>query len=148
MEQAFLVVIYGNIGNEISTQLVDYMVRGGKLLVLCSDLLHILLPTFKTAEVRENELVRFSYGKWKNVRMMHHIFCYQPSPVKTKFSEEFKYLTFFLKLNFVNEMFETNLRCKFKANLRRKFKDNLRRKFKANLRRTFKANLRRKFKAN
>lgn len=90
MEQAFLVVIYGNIGNEISTQLVDYMVRGGKLLVLCSDLLHILLPTFKTAEVRENELVRFSYGKWKNVRMMHHIFCYQPSPVKTKFSEEFK----------------------------------------------------------
>ena len=88
MDQASLVVVCGQIGNEIALQLVEYIVRGGKLLALCSDLLHILLPTFKTAEVRENELVRFSYGKWMHVRMMHHIFCYQASPVKTKFSQD------------------------------------------------------------
>lgn len=88
------------------------------MLCLCSDLLHIVLPTYRTAEVknildtqtvvsivfydvwnfffvflfsikvRENELVRFSYNKWENVKMMHHIFCYQPSPVKKHFSHD------------------------------------------------------------
>ena len=90
MDQVCLIVVCGNIENKIAIQLMEYMVQGGKLLVLCSDLLHILLPTFKTAEVRENELVRFSYGKWKHVLMMHHIFCYQASPVKTRFSQDHK----------------------------------------------------------
>ncbi|XP_047353177.1 biotin--protein ligase isoform X2 [Vespa velutina] len=88
MEQAALVVVCGNVGVEISTQLIEYIVHGGKLLALCSDTLHTLLPSFKTAEVREHELVHFSYGKWKHVRMMHHIFCYQASPVRTRFSHE------------------------------------------------------------
>nr|XP_050853276.1 biotin--protein ligase [Vespula vulgaris] len=88
MEQAALVVVCGNVGAEISTQLIEYIVHGGKLLALCSDTLHTLLPSFKTAEVREHELVHFSYGKWKHVRMMHHIFCYQASPVRTRFSHE------------------------------------------------------------
>ncbi|KAK2583668.1 hypothetical protein KPH14_009599 [Odynerus spinipes] len=88
MEQAALVVVSGNVGAEISTQLIEYIVHGGKLLALCSDMLHTLLPSFKTAEVREHELVHFSYGKWKHVRMMHHIFCYQASPVRTRFSHD------------------------------------------------------------
>ncbi|KAI4485519.1 hypothetical protein M0804_007024 [Polistes exclamans] len=88
MEQAALVVVCGNVGTEISTQLIEYIVQGGKLLALCSDTLHTLLPSFKTAEVREHELVHFSYGKWKHVRMMHHIFCYQASPVRARFSHD------------------------------------------------------------
>ncbi|KOC60318.1 Biotin--protein ligase [Habropoda laboriosa] len=88
IENAALVVVCGNVGNEIGNQIVEYILRGGKLLALCSDIIHILLPSFKTAEVRENELVHFSYGKWKHVRMMHHIFCYQASPVRTKFSQD------------------------------------------------------------
>ncbi|XP_076644168.1 holocarboxylase synthetase-like protein isoform X1 [Halictus rubicundus] len=88
VDDAALVVVCGNVGNEIGNQIVEYILRGGKLLALCSDVLHILLPSFKTAEVRENELVHFSYGKWKHVRMMHHIFCYQASPVRTRFSQD------------------------------------------------------------
>ncbi|XP_048504757.1 biotin--protein ligase isoform X2 [Athalia rosae] len=88
MDQARLTVVCGNVGVDVASQLVEYMVRGGKLLALCSDTLHTLLPTFKTAEVREHELVRFSYGKWKHVRMMHHIFCYQASPAKSRFSQD------------------------------------------------------------
>ncbi|XP_015514595.1 biotin--protein ligase isoform X1 [Neodiprion lecontei] len=88
MDQARLVVVCGNVGVDVASQLVEYMVRGGRLLALCSDTLHTLLPTFKTAEVREHELVRFSYGKWKHVRMMHHIFCYQASPAKSRFSQD------------------------------------------------------------
>ncbi|XP_076762420.1 holocarboxylase synthetase-like protein [Xylocopa sonorina] len=88
IENAALVVVCGNIGNEIGNQIMEYILRGGKLLALCSDIVHILLPSFKTAEVRENELVHFSYGKWKHVRMMHHIFCYQASPVRTRFSQD------------------------------------------------------------
>ncbi|XP_003492639.1 biotin--protein ligase isoform X1 [Bombus impatiens] len=88
VENAALVVVCGNVGNEIGNRIVEYILHGGKLLALCSDVIHILLPSFKTAEVRENELVHFSYGKWKHVRMMHHIFCYQASPVRTRFSQD------------------------------------------------------------
>ncbi|XP_078036590.1 holocarboxylase synthetase-like protein isoform X2 [Augochlora pura] len=88
VDNAILVVVCGNVGNEVGSQLVEYILGGGKLLALCSDVLHILLPSFKTAEVRENELVHFSYGKWKHVRMMHHIFCYQASPIRTRFSQD------------------------------------------------------------
>ncbi|XP_063990919.1 biotin--protein ligase isoform X1 [Diachasmimorpha longicaudata] len=86
--QTHLVVVCGNVDGEISSQLLEYLVKGGKLLTLCSDALHSLLPSFKTAEVREHELARFSYGRWRNVRMMHHIFCYQASPVKSRFSQD------------------------------------------------------------
>jgi len=78
-----LVIVCGHVNAEVSAQLVEYVIHGGKLLALCSDILHTLLPSFKTAEVRESELVRFSYGKWKRVRMMHDIFCYHASPVRT-----------------------------------------------------------------
>jgi len=88
MDQVSLIVLCGDIGAEFGARLVEYVIQGGKLLVLCSDMLHILLPSFKTGEVRENELVQFSYGKWKQVCMMHHIFCYHASPVRARFSQD------------------------------------------------------------
>lgn len=39
-------------------------------------------------QVRENEVVQFTYDKWKSVKMKHHIFCYQASPAKKQFSTE------------------------------------------------------------
>lgn len=58
------------------------------MLCLCSDLLHVVLPNYRTAEVREQELAQFSYNRWQKVHMMHHIFCYQPSPIKKHFSHD------------------------------------------------------------
>ncbi|XP_072933352.1 biotin--protein ligase [Epargyreus clarus] len=68
--------------------LLAHLLSGGRLLALCSDLLHTVLPHYKTAEIRENEIVQFSYDKWKSVKMKHHIFCYQASPAKKQFSTE------------------------------------------------------------
>ncbi|XP_044762850.1 biotin--protein ligase [Coccinella septempunctata] len=82
-----LVVICGATTPDVTSQLLHYLVGGGRLLCLCSDLLHSILSVFSTAEVREHELVRFSYGEWKRVKMMHHIFCYQASPAKKQFSQ-------------------------------------------------------------
>lgn len=88
IDQANLLIVCGNVDSEIASQIIEYIVKGGKVLTLCSDALNHLLPSFKTAEVRENELVRFSYGTWKNVQMMHDIFCYQESPTKSRFSQD------------------------------------------------------------
>ncbi|KAK9746642.1 Biotin protein ligase C terminal domain [Popillia japonica] len=83
-ESTTLVVVCGSVTPNLTTDLLQYLVNGGQLLCLCSDLLYVILQTFSTAEVREHELVRFSYGEWKGVKMMHHIFCYQPSPANGK----------------------------------------------------------------
>lgn len=74
---------------DIGDAFTQYFLNGGHMLSVCSDLLHAILPTYRThAEVREHELVQFSYGRWQKVKMMHHIFCYQPSPVKKHFSTD------------------------------------------------------------
>ncbi|XP_072379075.1 biotin--protein ligase isoform X1 [Diabrotica undecimpunctata] len=83
-----LVVVCGNVPPNLTSQLLQYLLDGGQLLCLCSDFLYCVLHTFTTAEVREHELVRFSYGQWTQVKMMHHIFCYQASPTKKQFSKE------------------------------------------------------------
>ncbi|KAL7728868.1 hypothetical protein ACLKA6_004211 [Drosophila palustris] len=88
MEQTALLVVCGSVAPTIGQILVDYFLHGGKVLSLCSDILHFILPNYRTAEVREHELVQFSYDKWQRVKMMHHIFCYQPSPVKKNFSTD------------------------------------------------------------
>lgn len=91
LNEATLVVVCGTVPAPLVPILLSYVLQhGGSLFCLCSDLLGFLLPTFRTAEVRPDELVTFSYSKWKHVRMMHHIFCYQPSPASAKFcgSEE------------------------------------------------------------
>ena len=87
LNQATLVVVCGTVPAPLVPILLSYVLQhGGCLFCLCSDLLGVLLPMFRTAEVRPDELVTFSYSKWKHVRMMHHIFCYQPSPTTAKFS--------------------------------------------------------------
>lgn len=83
-----LVVVCGGVTPNLTGQLLHYLIGGGQLLCLCSDLLHSVLQTFTTAEVREHELVRFSYGNWQRVKMMHHIFCYQASPARKQFSKD------------------------------------------------------------
>lgn len=57
-----LAVICGNVPPNLTTQLLRFLLTGGQMLCLCSDLLNSVLHTFTTAEVREHELVRFSYG--------------------------------------------------------------------------------------
>ena len=85
-DNTVLLVVCGSVPDMLAPRFLQYLLQGGSLLCLCSDLLYLVLPTFRTAEVRERELVQFSYAKWKRVRMMHHIFCYQASPAHTKFS--------------------------------------------------------------
>lgn len=89
IDNTTLLVVCGYVAPDVGEILTEYFLCGGKMLSLCSDVLHIVLPTFRThAEVREHELVQFSYGRWQKVKMMHHIFCYQPSPVKKHFSTD------------------------------------------------------------
>lgn len=89
LDNTTMLVVCGSVAPDIGAVLTEFFLRGGKMLSLCSDVLHIVLPTFRThAEVREHELVQFSYGRWQRVRMMHHIFCYQPSPVRKHFSTD------------------------------------------------------------
>ncbi|XP_049844576.1 biotin--protein ligase isoform X1 [Schistocerca gregaria] len=85
MDNTRLLVVSGNVSHELGSRVINYLLQGGKVLCLCSDLLHLMLPMFRTAEVRERELVQFSYGQWKHVSLMHHIFCYQPSPEHRRF---------------------------------------------------------------
>ncbi|XP_061727921.1 uncharacterized protein LOC133533022 [Cydia pomonella] len=82
-----LVAVAGCVGRA-APLLLAHLLDGGRLLALCSDLLHAVLPYYKTAEVRENEVVQFTFDKWKSVKMKHHIFCYQASPAKKQFSTE------------------------------------------------------------
>ncbi|KAJ6634628.1 hypothetical protein Bhyg_13204, partial [Pseudolycoriella hygida] len=89
MENTTLLVVCGYVSQELSDAFTEYFLNGGHMMSICSDLLHAILPTFRShAEVREHELVQFSYGRWQKVKMMHHIFCYQPSPVKKHFSTD------------------------------------------------------------
>ncbi|XP_015836200.1 biotin--protein ligase isoform X2 [Tribolium castaneum] len=83
-----LVVVCGGVPPDLTANLIQYFLTGGQLLCICSDLMYSVLYTFTTAEVREHELVRFSYGQWQHVKMMHHIFCYQASPAKKQFSKD------------------------------------------------------------
>ncbi|XP_048478124.1 biotin--protein ligase [Plutella xylostella] len=85
--RAALVAVAGAAGRA-APLLLAHLLDGGRLLALCSDLLHTVLPYYKTAEVRENEVVQFTYDKWKSVKLKHHIFCYQASPAKKQFSTE------------------------------------------------------------
>ncbi|KAK9503234.1 hypothetical protein O3M35_011850 [Rhynocoris fuscipes] len=87
LHQACLVVIHGNVPPSFTPVIIQYLVQSkGSLLVLCSDFLGSILPMFHTAEVRPNELVHCSYKSWKHVPLMHHVFCYQPTPMTPQFS--------------------------------------------------------------
>lgn len=86
IDSTTLLIVCGSTSPVIGSILMEYYLCGGKMLCLCSDVLNMVLPIYRTAEVRENELVQFSYGEWQKVQLMHHIFCYHPSPIKKHFS--------------------------------------------------------------
>lgn len=48
-----LIVVCGNVPANLTSQLLQYLVTGGQLLCLCSDLLYSVLHIFSTAEVRK-----------------------------------------------------------------------------------------------
>lgn len=50
-EQTALLVVCGSVAPGIGQVLVDYFLQGGKVLSLCSDILHFILPNYRTAEV-------------------------------------------------------------------------------------------------
>lgn len=88
IDSTTLLIVCGPTSHTIGSILMEYYLCGGKMLCLCSDVLNMVLPIYRTAEVREHELVQFSYGEWHKVQLMHHIFCYHPSPIKKHFSVE------------------------------------------------------------
>lgn len=57
IEQTALLVVCGSVAPAIGQILVDYFLHGGKVLGLCSDILHFILPNYRTAEVSQ-----FPYG--------------------------------------------------------------------------------------
>lgn len=88
IDNTTLLIVCGSISPKLGPMLMEYFLCGGKMLCLCSDVLNMVLPIYRTAEVRESELVQFSYGRWHKIQLMHHIFCYHPSPIKKHFSLE------------------------------------------------------------
>lgn len=87
IDQVALVVVCGNVKRIVTNRFMEYILRGGKLLSLCSNMLRTVLPSFNTTEMCENKLTAFSYGNWEHVRLIHSICCYQASP-KRNFSED------------------------------------------------------------
>ncbi|KAK3920863.1 Biotin--protein ligase [Frankliniella fusca] len=63
MQGTRLLVICGSVPDSLAPIFLSYVLKGGRILCLCSDFLHLVLPTFRTAEVRQHELVRFSYSR-------------------------------------------------------------------------------------
>lgn len=50
-EYATLLVVCGNVALSTGKLLLEFFLKGGKMFCLCSDLLHVVLPTYHTAEV-------------------------------------------------------------------------------------------------
>uniref|UniRef100_A0A182PH07 LIM zinc-binding domain-containing protein n=1 Tax=Anopheles epiroticus TaxID=199890 RepID=A0A182PH07_9DIPT len=102
LQSTVLIIVAGSLDMEVRKILLDYFLHGGTVFSLCSDLLDIILPDSKTAEIRERELVSFSYRKWKQIKMLHHIFCYQLSPAKKQFSLESEETSTLLPISYVD----------------------------------------------
>uniref|UniRef100_A0A2C9H8A1 BPL/LPL catalytic domain-containing protein n=1 Tax=Anopheles quadriannulatus TaxID=34691 RepID=A0A2C9H8A1_ANOQN len=102
LQSTVLIIVAGSLDMEVRKILLDYFLHGGTVFSLCSDLLDIILPDSKTAEIRERELVSFSYRKWKQIKMLHHIFCYQLSPAKKQFSLESEETSTLLPVSYVD----------------------------------------------
>uniref|UniRef100_A0A182QK98 BPL/LPL catalytic domain-containing protein n=1 Tax=Anopheles farauti TaxID=69004 RepID=A0A182QK98_9DIPT len=100
-QSTVLIIVAGSLDTDVRKILLDYFLHGGLVFSLCSDLLDIILPDSKTAEIRERELVSFSYRKWKQIKMLHHIFCYQLSPAKKQFSLESEETSTLLPVSYV-----------------------------------------------
>uniref|UniRef100_A0A182N9Z3 LIM zinc-binding domain-containing protein n=1 Tax=Anopheles dirus TaxID=7168 RepID=A0A182N9Z3_9DIPT len=101
-QSTVLIIVAGSLDTDVRKILLDFFLHGGLVFSLCSDMLDIILPDSKTAEIRERELVSFSYRKWKQIKMLHHIFCYQLSPSKNQFSLESEETATLLPVSYVD----------------------------------------------
>lgn len=61
MDNTTLLIVCGNVPKDIGKILLDYFIQGGKMLCLCSDVLHIVLPTYRMAEVKETQSFLLKY---------------------------------------------------------------------------------------
>lgn len=59
MDNALLVIVCGTVSSDVAPRLLNYLLKGGKLLCLCSDLIHTVLPTYKTAEVHNRSVINY-----------------------------------------------------------------------------------------
>lgn len=55
-----LLVVCGSVANTMGELFVDYFLHGGKVLSLCSDVLHFILPTYRTAEVTSSYFTNYA----------------------------------------------------------------------------------------
>ncbi|CAB3366136.1 Hypothetical predicted protein [Cloeon dipterum] len=74
-----LVVVHGNIPDNLAPTIISYLVTGGKVLSIASDLIFVPFPDLQKCELQENELVTFSYQKWKQIRLLNNIFSNSPA---------------------------------------------------------------------
>lgn len=51
IDNATVLVVCGNVPKLVGKIFLDYFLHGGKMFCLCSDVLHIILPTYRIAEV-------------------------------------------------------------------------------------------------
>ncbi|KAF2360511.1 Biotin--acetyl-CoA-carboxylase ligase [Trinorchestia longiramus] len=81
-----LLVICGDVQAHVSTVFIRYLLRGGRVLSICSDFLNVAVPLFGTVEVAESPVVGVRYGRWGSVQFLHHQHCSHHSPQSNRFS--------------------------------------------------------------
>ncbi|XP_050714900.1 mucin-19-like isoform X2 [Eriocheir sinensis] len=94
-----LLVVCGDVPAHISTVFIRYLLKGGRVLSVCSDFLNMAVPLFAfelpwtsslvasgTVEVQEQAVVSVSYQRWSSVHLLHHQHCFHSSPRNKRFS--------------------------------------------------------------
>lgn len=81
-----LLVVCGDVPAHISTVFIRYLLKGGRVLSVCSDFLNMAVPLFGTVEVQEQAVVSVSYQRWSSVHLLHHQHCFHSSPRNKRFS--------------------------------------------------------------
>uniref|UniRef100_A0A0P4VYC8 BPL/LPL catalytic domain-containing protein n=1 Tax=Scylla olivacea TaxID=85551 RepID=A0A0P4VYC8_SCYOL len=81
-----LLVVCGDVPAHISTVFIRYLLKGGRVLSVCSDFLNMAVPLFGTVEVQEQAVVSVSYQRWNSVHLLHHQHCFHSSPRNKRFS--------------------------------------------------------------
>lgn len=81
-----LLVVCGDVPAHISTVFIRYLLKGGRVMSVCSDFLNMAVPLFGTVEVQEQAVVSVSYQRWNSVHLLHHQHCFHSSPRNKRFS--------------------------------------------------------------
>lgn len=70
-DSTVLLVVHGSVESTVTKVFLDYFLKGGKLLSICSDLLELIIS--KCKETRGIELVTVTYETWQNIQVMQEI---------------------------------------------------------------------------